>query len=212
MAGRDWLCAFLHRHATISFRIPEATSLSRATGFNRIQVEKFYSLLRTVLEENKLQAHRVFNVDESRISTVQKPGKILAAKGSKQVGKMTSAERGQNVTIVCAISASRSYIPPDLIFPRKNMSNALMKGASAGSVGFAVPSGWMDSETFVKWMEHFSSHVHFSDDDKVLLILDNHASHRTLQVVDYARSKGIIILHSSDHSKHSIIRHVIIGW
>ena len=37
---------------------------------------------------------RVFNLDETSTSTVQKPQNILALKGSKQVSLMTSAERG----------------------------------------------------------------------------------------------------------------------
>ena len=33
MAGKDWLSSFMARHPDISIRKPEATSLSRATGF-----------------------------------------------------------------------------------------------------------------------------------------------------------------------------------
>jgi len=42
-------------------------------------------------------------MDESGISNVQKPGKVLATKGCKQVSKMTSAERGTLVTVLCTI-------------------------------------------------------------------------------------------------------------
>lgn len=39
-------------------------------------------------------AHRIFNVDETGFTTVQsKSSKILALKGKKQVGAITSAER-----------------------------------------------------------------------------------------------------------------------
>jgi hypothetical protein len=38
-AGKDWIAGFLRRHPNISFRTPEATSLSRATGFNQVQVQ-----------------------------------------------------------------------------------------------------------------------------------------------------------------------------
>jgi hypothetical protein len=50
LAGKDWMSGFLRIHKTISLRTPEATSLSRATGFNRVQVGKFYNLLKSVLE------------------------------------------------------------------------------------------------------------------------------------------------------------------
>lgn len=44
---------------------------------------------------------RVFNLDETATSTVQKPQQIVAEKGVKQVCKTTSGEKGTNVTTVC---------------------------------------------------------------------------------------------------------------
>ena len=80
LAGKDWMSGFLQRHQTISLRTPEATSLSRATGFNRVEVGKFYNLLKPFLETKKIPPSRIYNMDESGLSTVQKPGKILAKK------------------------------------------------------------------------------------------------------------------------------------
>ena len=77
----------------------------------------------------------------SGLSTVQKPCKIIAKKGQKQVGKIVSSEKGYNITITCAVSASGHYIPPFFLFPRQRMSPLLMKGAIPGSVGFANGSG-----------------------------------------------------------------------
>jgi hypothetical protein len=204
-AGKDWIAGFLRRHPNISFRTPETTSLSRATGFNQVQVQRFFTNLRTVLEEEKITAHHIYNVDETGISTVQTPGRILAAKGSKQIGKITSAERGQNITAVCVMNAAGVFnVPPAFIFPRKNMTATLLKGAPPGNVGYAVQSGWMDSQTFITWLQHFQQHVNATVEKKVLLLLDNHASHRTLEVVDYARLHGIVILSLPPHTSHKL--------
>ena len=47
----------------------------------------------------------------TNISNVQKPGKIIATRGSRTVVKMPSGELGQNVTIICGMNAAGQYIP-----------------------------------------------------------------------------------------------------
>lgn len=42
-------------------------------------------------------------MDETDITTVQKPNKIVVSKGFKQIGRITSAERGILVTLAFAI-------------------------------------------------------------------------------------------------------------
>ena len=51
------------------------------------------------------------------------------------------------------------------------MAQTLMRGSPPDSQGYAVPSGWMDSETFVKWLKHFKEHLLSSENEKVVLLL-----------------------------------------
>ena len=147
---------------------------------------------------------KIWNVDETGCTTVQKPRKIIAATGVKQVGAVVSAERGQLVTLCCSVSATGNMIPPLLIFPKVHCKEHFVKGAPTGSIVRAHPSGWMTSENFFSWMKHFMSHVRPSNKDKVLLLLDNHRSHVTLETIDYAKEHGIVLLSFPPHCSHKL--------
>lgn len=202
IAGADWLYNFRKRNPVLALRAPEPTSIARAAGFNRIQVTKFFNLLSSLMEKHEFHPHQIYNADETGMNTVPNPRKIIAQKGRKQVGRIVSTERGFNVTVTCAISAAGSFVPPFVLFPRKRMSPLLMKGCPPGSVGYANGSGWMDTEHFVKYLEHFAKHTNASNDRKVLLILDNHSSHRNLDAIEKARSLNIVMISLPPHTSH----------
>ncbi len=195
---------FLRRHPELSIRQPEATNISRAVGFNPVQVKLFYTALKSLLSQQEFSAFKIWNVDETGISTVQKPGKVIATKGARSVGRITSGERGQTVSVMCAMNAVGTYIPPMFIFPRKRMVESLMNGAPSGSIGVCTPSGWTDSGCFMHWLKHFVSIVKPSKDDKHIIILDGHHSHKTLEVVSFARDNGIELLTLPPHCTHKM--------
>lgn len=114
---------------------------------------------------------RVFNVDESDLSRV--PNKIpkVAGKGKRAVSKVTSAEKGQLVTIVCCCSASGNYVLPALIFPRKRRKEELLIGAPPETIILQTESGYINSEIFVRWLRHFQKHVRASSNNSALLTM-----------------------------------------
>lgn len=92
MAGKDWVRSFCIHY--LSTRVPENTSLARASGFNKVQVDRFFNK-KEIIEERKVPAHRIYNMDESGILTVpNKMPKVIALTGRKTVGKIVSSERG----------------------------------------------------------------------------------------------------------------------
>ena len=90
-AGSDWLNGFLKRHPSLSIRVPEPTSLARATSFNRANVKNFIDKLAEVMDRYKFMLNGIWNVGETGVSTVQKPNKVVALKGVQQVGSITSS-------------------------------------------------------------------------------------------------------------------------
>ena len=70
MAGRHWLNGFLDRNNTLSVR-PEPTSICRAVGFNKPQVDKFFEIWMALLEDlGEIDGSRLWNMDESGLTAV----------------------------------------------------------------------------------------------------------------------------------------------
>lgn len=202
LAGKDWLYGFFKRNPSVSIKKPESTSLARITGFNREEVMLFFQNLEYLMTQHKFKATKIYNMDETGISTVQDPGLIIAEKGQKSIGSVTSWEWGKNVTVICSMSASGNYIPPLFIFPRKRMSNSLSKGGPPGALYHVTDNGWTNDEIFLIWLKHFTAHVKPNNEEPVLLILDNHGSHITLPAYNFCRTNGIIMLSIPPHSSH----------
>nr|XP_023020863.1 uncharacterized protein LOC111509369 [Leptinotarsa decemlineata] len=204
LAGKDWYYGFMARHPSISLRMPEATSINRITAFNATEVNLFFDQLKIIQAKHNIPGHRIFNVDEIGISTVQKNYKILAPKGVKQIGKATSGERGVTTTVVCAVSASGIYIPPMFIFKRKRMNELLIKGCNRDMVATVSDSGWINESIFIDYLRHFISFAKPTKEDPVLLILDNHESHISLGAYELYREHGLHVLSLPPHVSHKM--------
>jgi len=154
----------------------------------------------------KYNPARLHNCDETGITIVQhKHTKILGLKGKRQISSVQSAERGSLVTIVNCVSPTGHFIPPLLVFPRKNMKQELMNGTSPGSIHACHPSGWIQSEIFSHWFLHFIKHPKPTKEDPVILALDGHYSHtRNLEVITLARKNHVDIICLPPHSSHKM--------
>ncbi|CAH1958334.1 unnamed protein product [Acanthoscelides obtectus] len=164
LAGEDWLGSFLKRHPSLSIRTPQATSLSRATSFNKRNVSMFFANLTAVYQRFNLSPGDIWNVDETGLKTVQVPNTVIARRGVKNLDKMTSAESG-----------TLSHFD---------------RGGPIGCEGDGNPPGWMKEENFMKYAKHFLKHVKPSKEKPVLLLLDNHDSHLSIEALGYFKTNA----------------------
>lgn len=205
IAGRDWYEGFMKRHPQLSLRTPEQISIARAKAFNRENVDSFFANLSAVYESHHYRPDRVWNMDESGFPTVPtKVQKLLAEKGSKRVGQMSTQERGTNITVAVAVNAAGQKIPPFFLFKSINHQSRFMYLASKDSVSASNSSGWMQQKEFLLFMKHFIDRSHARKDSPTLLLLDNHTSHLSVQAIDLAIEHGITMLSFPPHCTHKM--------
>lgn len=121
--------------------------------------------------------------------------RIIAKKGKKQVGILTSGKRGQLVTAEICVSAAGDYLPPLFVFPHQklppNSSRILLDHCWAQ----CHSSSWMTHEISFNWFVRFIGNVKQTREKPVLLILDGHTTHtQNIEAVKYARENHVITL------------------
>ena len=148
----------------------------------------------------------MFIVDVTGITAVQhRHSKVVSMRGKKEVASLTSAERGNLITVVTYMNATGTYVPPLIVFSIKNMKEELMDGAPAGSISSCHPSGWIQIDIFTEWLDHFVHLVKPSADDSVLLIVGGQYSHtKNLDVVDKDRKHSVAIVSLQLHPTHKM--------
>lgn len=205
VAGKGWFKNFKLRHEKLSLRVPEPTSVARAKGFNREAVTRFYDLLEIILEKNNIVPEMIFSMNETGVRTTStKPPKILCKSGKKQVGIISSNERGVLTTVVCCCSVAGSFIPPFFIFKRKRFDQRLLDGTPPGSEASNTDSGWINADQFLNWLKIFVQKVRPTAERKALLILDNHESHKSYAALDFASKNHVIFLSIPPHTSHRL--------
>ncbi|KAF2905757.1 hypothetical protein ILUMI_00417 [Ignelater luminosus] len=101
MAGRYWLLEFRDRHPTLSLRCPEATSLGRAPNFNKFTVGKFFENLRCLLKKHDFVPKKYIQRERDNSHNCLQTSQGFGFQWQKQIGQVTSGERGSLVTMSC---------------------------------------------------------------------------------------------------------------
>ena len=165
----------MRRNAELTLRALKNTSMARARGFNKPRVQAFFDMLGEIYDREQLLPDRLYNMDETSLSTVQDgQRKIIAEKGKKQVGILSSSECSESSTCVVCVSATGSYVLPMIIYRRKRMKEELTNGGPVRAVYSCQEKGWMSNDSFITWLKHFIYCVRPQHDQKVVLVLDGH--------------------------------------
>ncbi|XP_065658144.1 uncharacterized protein LOC136082657 [Hydra vulgaris] len=61
---------------------------------------------------------------------------------------------------------------------------------------------WFDH--FVKWFDHFVEYGHPSKDHPLLLIMDNHKTHISIELMDKAKEINVVLLTLPPHCSHKL--------
>lgn len=205
-AGKEWFLSFMKRNSRLSLRTPQQCSISRAMAFNKVNITNYFNKLEPVLKRNPLfeSGQRTFNCDEVGTTTVGAiSSKIVAPKGIRQVHQVRTHERGETVTSLIYVCANGTFLPPVMLYPRKNTNSGFLKDAYPNTLTLASgKKGYMNDEMMKPAILHFIKYSDSSKENPSLLILDNFGSHLTLEVINICKENGVTLFTLPPHTTH----------
>lgn len=132
--------------------IRQGEGLSVARGLNRESVALFYEVLHNEHAKHSLEKlpQSLYNMDESGIQLINKPGSVIAGKGSKNVHVVTLKEKGESMTVVAGNNAEGHFLPQILVIKGKNKKKAFEEDLPPGSkVYMNQKPSYINSEIFM---------------------------------------------------------------
>ena len=147
---------------------------------------------------------RIFNMAKTGFSHKNKPRKVLSVTGSKNVWSK-SVETSFHMTIVVCVAAYRFSIPPPFIIPGQRLNCATMDQCSITiSTSTVAPKIFMNSNIFIKWLDHSSSNVPSHIKRHIALVYNGRSIHYKTEIVEKAIGLRIILVLLSSNSAHLI--------
>lgn len=198
--GEGWYKLFMKRHPEIAERTSEAVT-SASSKVSERQLKNWFKQIEDYLKENDLlhildDPSRVFNGDETNFMLCPKNTKVLAPKGDRNVYEIDHAQAKCCVTVMFTFSADGKVTPPMIIFPLKKMRVEVQRSVpSEWGIGLS-DNGWMQAATFFQYVKNVlhPSLVQNKTDFPVILFVDGHKSHTTLELSQLCQRLGIILI------------------
>lgn len=195
-----WVRGFLKRHPSIVQRTSEGVTQSSAC-VSEPNIRKWFAEIHSYLSENNLlnilnDPRRVFNGDESGFQLCPKTGKVLAAKGTKNVYNVETDSAKESLTVMFTFSAAGFSCPPMVVYNYQRIPQKIVEGVPKDWGIGRSDNGWMTSELFFEYIANVYHPYLIQEaiDLPVIYFLDGHKSHLTYNVSKLCKELGIEVI------------------
>ena len=208
--GRDWWNRFKKRWPILSERKPQHLSKARARAGCREVIDAWFDQVQKTFLEAGLNvadpgiACRLWNCDETGFCTSSSSTKLIVRRGAKAVHEVGGGSGHEFITVHCAASGSGERLPPFILYKGKNLYRRWMEGGPAGALYGVNDSGWMDASNFLSWFNKLfiPAVTHLTETAPVVLFFDGHHSHISLELINTAREKNLLLLCLPPNTTH----------
>ncbi|RHY47274.1 hypothetical protein DYB38_010517, partial [Aphanomyces astaci] len=152
--GRGWYQRFSQRHQELSDRIAQSLTKARNNVDKDGIILYFNRLLKACLAFN-CSPSDIYNVDETSFKTKNSSKKVVAIRGSQSVWA-TEKSVPYHLTIVAAVAADGTFVPPAFILPGLTCEAVVLDECAVhDAVVTTAPKAFINAHIFNNWLETF---------------------------------------------------------
>lgn len=200
-----WWLKFKHRHPEFA-KLRSAQITERGKSGNSVvnSIRKYFQLLKNVMEAHDFheRPQDIYNCDETIINLNKSCQKVVVPRRIKHAYSRQGAST-KHISLLCCVSAAGSVVPPYIIYKGSFPGGNYTAGGPDGALYGKQESGVMDSKLFLKWLEKvFIPYACPAPGKPVLLLLDGHSSHCSIEVIEVAKNNNIILMALAPHTSY----------
>ncbi len=198
----NWSQKFLKRHSKIKTVYISSLDKERAMTQNHNILADWFNLFQSLKKEHEIKIEDIYNMNEKRfMQRIIAKLRIMIFKYEKTY--MTQCDNWEWVSLIECISINERVLKSWIIFKEKLQQKIWYKVLKEDHIVLSE-NDWIDNELSLVWVQKcFDSETKICQKDEYwMLLIDDHASHITTQMIDYCISQKIILLYLSTHITH----------
>lgn len=199
--GRKWFDLFRRRK---NLKVKKAEPMTRASGnLTKSNIQGWFTVIESGLMDDGLEyllcePSRIYNADESFFTINPTSGSVVVPNSMKNVYELVKDQKA-GITVMLTIRADGKQCKPLVVYPNERIPASVNKSFPHDTANIAgTESGWMNSDTFCLFLKSLADQAMADGVDmpqeKILLFVDNHSSHTTLDSCKLAAELGIVLM------------------
>lgn len=201
-----WVSRFIERHPELKSKYTRQYDHQRAKCEDPELIKGWYNRVQETIQKYGILEHDIYNMDETGFQMgVASTAKVVCGSETRD-SRAKSIQPGNRewVTIIVAINASGSALPPQIILAGKKHQSQWYSAIPREYRISMSDNGWTNDDLGFEWLqEMFEKHTASQTAGRYrLLILDGHSSHATASFDHFCTERRIIPLYMPPHSSH----------
>ncbi|KZZ95587.1 DDE superfamily endonuclease, CENP-B-like protein [Ascosphaera apis ARSEF 7405] len=203
--GANWIRGYRKRNPSITSLLGVRLDHKRVDGTQYDIMKTFYDRFHEIQARYKVKPQNIWNVDETGLHAGRgSNGRVLGENRGKKRTFKRDPEVREWVTVIECINAVGGRIRPFVIFKGQEIQNTWFNAESPAWRYTCSMNGWTSNDIGKDWVMNsfLKEAVSTTNHTHSILVMDNHASHTSLEIEIECKLRNVHIIFLPPHSSH----------